>query len=147
MSLPQYTRLENIQFALDDIRETLAIWRDAKDNDDPYIVKLHAEFDDLIVQKQRMIERVVPFTAVYRTKAGVIIGERTYYSGTILDAEGLALADAHMVNTEAGQPAATVTLHSLTEVSTLNVDVVPEQPAECVIECYEPHCPYTHSDS
>ncbi len=56
MALPRYTRIDNIQFALTDIQETLAIWRDHKDITDPYIVKLYAEFDELIVLKQKMLE-------------------------------------------------------------------------------------------
>ncbi len=57
MALPRYARLENVQFALTDIQETLVIWRDAKDITDPYIVKLYAEFDELIVLKQKMLEK------------------------------------------------------------------------------------------
>ena len=41
--------LNEINFALKDIKETLAIWRDDKELDDPYILKLYREFDKLIV--------------------------------------------------------------------------------------------------
>ena len=122
MALPHYTRLENIQYALDDVRETLAIWRDHKDDDDPYIVKLYAEFDELVVQKQNMLKKVVPFTAVYRDKEGAIIAERTYYGNTLMDAEGLALDDADEVTHLRGR-ATTITMYSMIEASKLNVEV------------------------
>ena len=38
-----------VSYALKDIQETLAIWRDEKEWNDPYIVKLYSEFDKLIV--------------------------------------------------------------------------------------------------
>lgn len=48
--------LEQIQFALGDIKETLQIWRDAKPITDPYMVKLWAEWDELIVRKQKLLK-------------------------------------------------------------------------------------------
>ena len=50
-------KLNEINFALKDIKETLTIWRDAKELDDPYIVKLYREFDKLIVMKQKILEK------------------------------------------------------------------------------------------
>ena len=49
-------RLEEIAYALEDIQETIQIWRDEKPHNDPYMVKLHAEFDALIEEKQRILE-------------------------------------------------------------------------------------------
>ena len=43
--------LNEINYALKDIMESLAIWRDDKELDDPYILKLYREFDKLIVMK------------------------------------------------------------------------------------------------
>ena len=48
-------RLVNINFALADIKETLAIWRDDKPIHDPYMVKLWAEWDSLVIKKQRLL--------------------------------------------------------------------------------------------
>jgi hypothetical protein len=45
--------LNEINYALKDIQDTLKIWRDEKQWDDPYILKLYREFDKLIVLKQR----------------------------------------------------------------------------------------------
>ena len=39
------------------ILETLAIWRDDKDINDPYIVKLYSEFDKLIVIREKMLAK------------------------------------------------------------------------------------------
>lgn len=50
-------KLNEINYALKDIQETLAIWRDDKELDDPYIVKLYREFDKLIVMKQKIMEK------------------------------------------------------------------------------------------
>ena len=46
--------LNQINYALKDIQETLKIWRDHKELTDPYIVKLYKEFDKLIVMKQKI---------------------------------------------------------------------------------------------
>tara|TARA_B110000495_G_scaffold90701_1_gene78344 strand:- start:153 stop:329 length:177 start_codon:yes stop_codon:yes gene_type:complete len=51
--------LNEINFALKDIKETLAIWRDDKELDDPYILKLYREFDKLIVMKQPIVNKGV----------------------------------------------------------------------------------------
>jgi len=51
--------LNQINFALKDIQETLAIWRDDKELDDPYILKLYREFDKLIVMKQPIVNKGV----------------------------------------------------------------------------------------
>ena len=45
--------LNEINYALKDIQETLKLWRDHKELDDPYILKLYREFDKLIVMKQK----------------------------------------------------------------------------------------------
>ena len=50
-------KLNEINYALKDIQETLAIWRDEKEWNDPYIVKLYREFDKLIVMKQKIMEK------------------------------------------------------------------------------------------
>jgi len=50
-------KLNEINYALKDIQETLAIWRDDKEWNDPYIVKLYREFDKLIVMKQKIMEK------------------------------------------------------------------------------------------
>ena len=50
-------KLNEINYALKDIRESLVIWRDDKDINDPYILKLYREFDKLIVMKQKMMEK------------------------------------------------------------------------------------------
>ena len=50
-------KLNEINYALKDIQETLAIWRDEKEWNDPYIVKLYREFDKLIVMKQKLMEK------------------------------------------------------------------------------------------
>ena len=50
-------RLNEIEYALKDILETLAIWRDDKSMDDPYIVKLYSEFDKLIVMREKMLSQ------------------------------------------------------------------------------------------
>jgi hypothetical protein len=50
-------KLNEINYALKDIQETLAIWRDEKEWNDPYIVKLYSEFDKLIVMKQKIMEK------------------------------------------------------------------------------------------
>ena len=51
--------LNQINFALKDIQETLAIWRDHKELNDPYILKLYREFDKLIVMKQPIVNKGV----------------------------------------------------------------------------------------
>ena len=48
-------KLNEINYALKDIKESLVIWRDDKELDDPYILKLYREFDKLIVMKQKMM--------------------------------------------------------------------------------------------
>jgi hypothetical protein len=50
-------KLNEINWALKDIQETLSIWRDEKEWNDPYIVKLYREFDKLIVMKQKIMEK------------------------------------------------------------------------------------------
>ena len=50
-------KLNEINYALKDIRETLAIWRDDKELDDPYILKLYREFDKLIVMREKMLSK------------------------------------------------------------------------------------------
>ena len=50
-------KLNEIEYALKDILETLAIWRDDKSMDDPYIVKLYSEFDKLIVMREKMLSQ------------------------------------------------------------------------------------------
>lgn len=50
------TALKQIQFKLDDIAETLQIWRDEKPITDLYMVKLWAEWDALILQKQKLLK-------------------------------------------------------------------------------------------
>ena len=50
-------KLNDINWAIKDIRETLAIWRDEKEWNDPYIVKLYKEFDKLIAMKQKIMEK------------------------------------------------------------------------------------------
>ena len=50
-------KMNEINYALKDIQETLAIWRDEKEWNDPYIVKLYREFDKLIVMKQKIMEK------------------------------------------------------------------------------------------
>ena len=50
-------KLNEIEYALKDILETLAIWRDDKSMDDPYIVKLYSEFDKLIVIREKMLSK------------------------------------------------------------------------------------------
>ena len=50
-------KLNEIEYALKDILETLQIWRDDKSIDDPYIVKLYREFDDLIVIREKMLAK------------------------------------------------------------------------------------------
>lgn len=47
-------RLDKINFALADIKETLAIWRDEKPMEDPYMRKLWAEWDRLCEEKHRL---------------------------------------------------------------------------------------------
>ncbi len=47
--------LEQIQFALGDIKETLQIWRDEKPITDPYMVKLWREWDELIARKAKLL--------------------------------------------------------------------------------------------
>ncbi len=49
-------RLEEIQFALGDIAETLQIWRDEKPITDPYMAKLWKEWDDLISEKAKILK-------------------------------------------------------------------------------------------
>ena len=48
-------KLNEINLAITDIRETLAIWRDEKDWNDPYVVKLYREFYKLIEMKQKIM--------------------------------------------------------------------------------------------
>ena len=50
-----YTKSQ-IDFALKDIKEVLTIWRDNKNLNDRYIVKLYKEFDFLITLKQKGIK-------------------------------------------------------------------------------------------
>ena len=47
-------RINAINHGLRDIQATLAIWRDCKDASDPYMVKLYAEWDDLLDEKQKI---------------------------------------------------------------------------------------------
>ena len=49
-------KLNEINLAITDIRETLAIWRDKKDWNDPYVVKLYREFDKLVAMKQKILD-------------------------------------------------------------------------------------------
>ena len=49
-------KLNEINYALKDIMESLTIWRDDKELDDPYILKLYREFDKLIVMKQKIMK-------------------------------------------------------------------------------------------
>ena len=56
-TLEIHMKLNEINWALKDIQETLAIWRDEKEWNDPYIVKLYSEFDKLIVMKQKIMEK------------------------------------------------------------------------------------------
>ena len=49
-------KLNEINLAITDIRETLAIWRDEKDWNDPYVVKLYREFDKLVAMKQKILD-------------------------------------------------------------------------------------------
>ena len=51
--------LNQINYALKDIMETLTIWRDHKELNDPYILKLYREFDKLIVMKQPLVNKGV----------------------------------------------------------------------------------------
>lgn len=51
--------LNQINYALKDIMETLAIWRDHKELNDPYILKLYREFDKLVVMKQPLVNKGV----------------------------------------------------------------------------------------
>jgi len=44
--------LPEINYALKDIQSTLKVWQGKKEYNDPYIVKLYKEFDELIVLKQ-----------------------------------------------------------------------------------------------
>lgn len=44
-------RIAEIDYALRDIAEVIAIWRDVKDASDPYMVKLHREWDALLDEK------------------------------------------------------------------------------------------------
>jgi hypothetical protein len=46
--------LNQINYAIKDIQNTLKIWRDHKEWNDPYILKLYREFDKLIVMKQNI---------------------------------------------------------------------------------------------
>ena len=46
--------LNQINYALKDIQNTLQIGRDHKKWNDPYILKLYREFDQLIVMKQKI---------------------------------------------------------------------------------------------
>ena len=50
-------KLNEINYALKDIMESLAIWRDDKELDDPYILKLYREFDKLIVIREKMLSK------------------------------------------------------------------------------------------
>ena len=47
--------MNQINYSLKDIKENLSIWRDHKELDDPYILKLYREFDKLIVMKQKQL--------------------------------------------------------------------------------------------
>ena len=47
-------KLNEINYALKDIQETLKIWQGHKELTDPNIVKLYKEFDKLIVMKQKI---------------------------------------------------------------------------------------------
>jgi len=55
----KWKSLHQINFALRDIQATLKIWQGKKEWDDPYIVKLYKEFDELIVLKQKMQNKEV----------------------------------------------------------------------------------------
>ena len=48
-----------INYALKDIQETLKLWRDDKELNDPYIIKLYKEFDELITLKQRQTKWII----------------------------------------------------------------------------------------
>ena len=50
-------KLNEINYALKDIMKTLEIWRDDKELDDPYILKLYREFDKLIVMREKMLSK------------------------------------------------------------------------------------------
>ncbi len=50
-------KLNEINYALKDIKESLEIWRDDKELDDPYILKLYREFDKLVEMKQKIMEK------------------------------------------------------------------------------------------
>ncbi len=65
------------------------------------------------------------YTAIYRTQAGCVIGERTYHGVNLMKAEDFALGDYLAVDgcrAMAGQPAATITMYTLVEASQLNVE-------------------------
>jgi len=55
LKFKEYTKSQ-IDFALKDIKEVLTIWRDNKNLNDRYIVKLYKEFDFLITLKQKGIK-------------------------------------------------------------------------------------------
>ena len=55
LKFKEYTKSQ-IDFALKDIKEVLTIWRDNKNLDDRYIVKLYKEFDFLITLKQKGVK-------------------------------------------------------------------------------------------
>ena len=51
-------KLNEINYALKDIMATMMIWRDDKELDDPYILKLYREFDKLVEMKQKIMEKL-----------------------------------------------------------------------------------------
>ena len=51
-------KLNEIDYALKDIMATMMIWRDDKELDDPYILKLYREFDKLVEMKQKIMEKL-----------------------------------------------------------------------------------------
>ena len=55
----KWKNLHEINFALRDIQATLKVWQGEKEWDDPYIVKLYREFDELIVLKQKKYNKEV----------------------------------------------------------------------------------------
>ena len=52
----QLQRLAQIDYALRDIRETMDLHRE-KGMSDPYVQKLYREFDELVVEKYKIIGR------------------------------------------------------------------------------------------
>ena len=57
-TLEKEMKLNEIDYALKDIMATMMIWRDDKELDDPYILKLYREFDKLVEMKQKIMEKL-----------------------------------------------------------------------------------------